>query len=146
MILDDILIFKGAAACGLGYIDYKTKTGNEPSLLYAMRKKRLAFTKFAFVLAVVALILVEKPTPNCVLPLIAGSIWNAMKLGTQIGYNLTPDKFFVARTFVSFYNLAFLIAVWYKLRQGRKEKIELEFNFFQRVEGIMIKMSEVFDD
>ena len=81
-----------------------------------MRKKRLAFTKFAFVLAVVALVLVDKPTPNCVAPLIIGSIWNAMKLGTQIGYNLTPDKFFVARTFLSFYNLAFLIAVWYKLR------------------------------
>jgi hypothetical protein len=73
---------EGAAACGLGYIDYKTKTGNDPTLVYAMRKKRLAFTKFALIMAVIALILVDKPTPNCVFPLIVSSIWNAMKLGT----------------------------------------------------------------
>ena len=52
---------EGAAACGLGYIDYKTKTGNEPELIYAMRKKRLAFTKFAFIMAISALLLVDTP-------------------------------------------------------------------------------------
>ena len=76
----------------------------------------MAFTKFAFMMAVIALTLIDAPTPNCVFPLIIGSIWNAMKLGTQIGYNLTPEKFFLARTFLSFYNLAFLLLVWYKLR------------------------------
>lgn len=111
-----------------------------------MRKKRLAFTKFAFIMAVIALILVDKPTSNCVFPLIVSSVWNAMKLGTQIGFNLTPEKFFYARTFLSIYNLVFLLAIWYKLRQSRRDKLDLEFQFFQRVEGIMIRMSEIFND
>lgn len=111
-----------------------------------MRKKRLAFTKFAFIMAVIGLILVDKPTPNCVIPLLIGSVWNAFKLGTQIGFNLTPDKFFVARTFISFYNLGFLLLIWYKLREARRQKLDLEFSFFQRVEGIMIKMDEVFGE
>lgn len=111
-----------------------------------MRKKRLAFTKFAFVMAVVALILVDKPTSNCVFPLIVSSIWNAMKLGTQIGYNLTPEKFFYARTFLSIYNLIFLIAIWYKLRQSRKDKVELEYQFFNRMETVMLRMASILDD
>jgi len=111
-----------------------------------MRKKRLAFTKFAFIMAVIALILIDKPTSNCVFPLIVSSVWNAMKLGTQIGFNLTPEKFFYARTFLSIYNLVFLLAIWYKLRQSRRDKLDLEFQFFQRVEGIMIRMSDIFND
>jgi hypothetical protein len=47
-----------------------------------MRKKRLAFTKFALFMAVAALLLVDKPTANCVFPLIVSSVWNTMKLGT----------------------------------------------------------------
>ncbi len=47
-----------------------------------MRKKRLAFAKFGFMMAVAGLILIDTPTANCVLPLIMGSVWNAMKLGT----------------------------------------------------------------
>lgn len=74
--------YQGAAACGLGYIDYKTIVPNDPRLQYDMRKKRLAFAKFAFMMAIVGLLLVETPTPNCVLPLIIGSIWNSIKLGT----------------------------------------------------------------
>jgi len=54
--------------------------------MHAMRKKRLAFAKFAFVMAVVGLVLVDTPTANCVFPLIIGSIWNAIKMGTQVGY------------------------------------------------------------
>jgi hypothetical protein len=46
-----------------------------------------------------------------------------MKMGTQIGHNLTPDKFFIPRTFIAFYNLAFLVAIWYKLRKAREEKL-----------------------
>lgn len=130
----------------MGYIDYKTKTGNDPELIYAMRKKRLAFTKFALIMAVAALLLVDKPTANCVFPLIVSSVWNTMKLGTQIGYNLTPEKFFYARTFLSMYNLVFLLAIWYKLRQSRKDKLDLEFTFYQRVEGIMLRMSNIFND
>lgn len=130
----------------MGYIDYKTKTGNDPELIYAMRKKRLAFTKFALIMAVAALLLVDKPTANCVFPLVVSSVWNAMKLGTQIGYNLTPEKFFYARTFLSMYNLVFLLAIWYKLRQSRKDKLDLEFTFYQRVEGIMLRMSNIFND
>jgi hypothetical protein len=44
------------------------------------------------------------------------------------------------------YNLAFLIAIWYKLRQARREKLEMEFTFYQRVEGIMLRMSNIFND
>jgi len=107
---------EGAAACALGYIDYKVKTGNEASLVLAMRKKRLAFAKFSFIMAIGALLLIDKPSPNAVVPLIIGQGWSAMKLGTQIGYNLTPEKFYMGRTFISIYNLVFLVLVWYKLR------------------------------
>eukprot|EP00347_Sterkiella_histriomuscorum_P000443 403375849 len=137
---------EGAAACGLGYIDYRTIVAKDPKLQYDMRKKRLAFAKFAFIMAIAGLILVETPTPNCVFPLIVGSVWNSIKLGTQISYNLTPDKFFTARTFLSMYNLGFLLLIWYKLRQARKDKLDLEFAFYNRVEGIMLRMSNLFDD
>ncbi len=40
----------------------------------------------------------------------------------------------------------FLLAIWYKLRQSRRDKLELEFQFFQRVEGIMLRMSDIFND
>ena len=78
---------EAASAVGLGYIDYKTKTGNPDSYIYAFRKKRLAFGKFAFVAAITCLVMLDKPSPNCVLPLIIGSGYNAMKLGTQIGFS-----------------------------------------------------------
>ena len=42
--------------------------------------------------------------------------------------------------------MIFLILVWYKCRQAKREKMELEFAFFQRVEGIMLKMQNVFND
>jgi hypothetical protein len=92
------------------------KTGNDSSLVLAMRKKRLAFAKFSFVMAVAALLILDKPSPNAVAPLIIGQGWSMMKLGTQIGYNLTPERFFIGRTYISMFNLAFLIAIWYKLR------------------------------
>ena len=69
-----------------------------------------------------------------------------MKLGTQIGYNLTPERFFMGRTFISIYNLVFLIAIWYKLRPARREKMDLEFMFFKRVESIMFTITNVLDD
>jgi hypothetical protein len=100
----------------LGFIDYKIITGNSKELILAMRKKRLAFAKFSFMMAAVALILVDKPSPSSILFMIFGQIYSAFKIGTQIGYNMTPEKFFIARTFLSLYNLAFLIAIWYKLR------------------------------
>jgi len=72
----------GASAVGLGYIDYKLITGNPDNLIYGMRKKRLAFAKFAFMMAIACMFMVDKPSPNCVAPLVMGSIYNAMKIGT----------------------------------------------------------------
>jgi hypothetical protein len=37
-----------------------------------MRKKRLAFAKFSFVMAIGALLLIDKPSQNAVVPLIIG--------------------------------------------------------------------------
>jgi hypothetical protein len=37
-----------------------------------MRKKRLAFAKFSFIMAILALCLLDKPSPNAVAPLIVG--------------------------------------------------------------------------
>ena len=132
---------EGAAACSLGYIDYKLVTGNSPDMIMAMRKKRLAFAKFSFMMAVVALLLIDKPSPNSVFPLIVGHCYSALKVGTQIGFNMTPDKFFMGRTLLSFYNLAFLLAIWYKLRQARRQKVNLEHDFFVRVDAVMARMS-----
>lgn len=109
----------------------------------AMRKKRLAFAKFSFIMAVLALLLIDQPSPNSVVPLIIGQIYTGMKVGTQIGFNMTPDKFFMGRTLLSFYNLAFLLAIWYKLRQARRQKVDLEYDFFVRVDAVMARMSRV---
>ena len=73
---------EGSAAVGLGYIDYKIKYGNDNKMIYAIRKKRLAFSKFSFVMAACALLLVDGPSPNCLLPLIIGSGWTTLKMGT----------------------------------------------------------------
>ena len=80
-------------------------------------------------MAALSLALVNIPTANCVVPLILSSLWNAIKLGTQMGYDLTPEKPFEARVFLTLYNLFFLIAIWYKVRKSRKEKLELEVSF-----------------
>jgi hypothetical protein len=136
---------EGAAGCALGYIDFKVKHGNPPEIITAMRKKRLAFAKFSFIMAIGSLMLIDKPSPNAVVPLIIGQIYTTMKIGTQIGFQLTPDRFFVGRTFISMYNLFILVAVWYKLRQGRREKQDLEHMFFKRTENIMSTMSAVLE-
>ena len=107
---------EGAAGVGLGYIDYKIKGNNDDNLLHDMRKKRLAFAKFSFMMAIWTLFLLDGPTSNCVLPLIIGCGWNTLKMGTQIGYNLTPERFYLPRTFLSLYNLLILLLMWYKIR------------------------------
>lgn len=73
---------EGSAAVGLGYIDYKLVTGNSDEMILAMRKKRLAFAKFSFLMAAVALLMLDKPSPHCVLPMLIGQGYSAMKLGT----------------------------------------------------------------
>jgi len=73
---------EGAAGVSLGYIDYRSKHGNTEELNLAMRKKRMAFAKFAFIMAVVAMFMLDQPTPNCVFPLIMASGWTTLKMGT----------------------------------------------------------------
>ena len=75
---------EGAAGVGMGYIDYKVKGNkdNDPTLQGVMRKKRLAFAKFSFIMAIWTLFLLDGPTANCVLPLIIGCGWNTIKMGT----------------------------------------------------------------
>ena len=128
---------EGAAGIALGYLDYKVVTGNSQDLIIAMRKKGLAFAKFSFMMAIGALLLIDKPSPNCVVPLIIGQGYTAMKMGTQIGYNLTPDRFYLGRQFISMYNLVLLFALWYKLRQARRQKMDLKFMFYKRTEKII---------
>lgn len=137
---------EGSAAVALGFIDYRLVYNNKPDLVLAMRKKRLAFGKFAFVMAIAALCLVDKPSPSSVAPMLVGQVYSAVKMGTQITYNLTPEKFFYARTLLSMYNVALLALVWQKLRKGRKEKVELEYNFFLRVDNVMARMAYLFED
>jgi hypothetical protein len=50
---------------------------------------------------------------------------------------LTPNPFYNPRIFLASYNITLLLAVWYKLRQGRREKMDLELMFFKRTENIM---------
>jgi len=112
-------------------------------MILAMRKKRLAFAKLSFVMAILALLMIDKPSPNSVVPLLMGQVYSGMKIGTQIGYNMTPDKFFIGRTFLNFYNILFLLLIWYKLREARRQKLDLEYNFFSRVDSVMARMSHL---
>jgi hypothetical protein len=73
---------EGAAFVALGYIDYKVVHNNPKDIIVAMRKKRLAFAKFSFIMAIGSLFLIDKPSPNAVVPLIIGSGYSAMKMGT----------------------------------------------------------------
>jgi hypothetical protein len=59
---------------------------------------------------------------------------------------MTPERFFVGRTFVSMYNFVLLVAIWHKLRQARREKMDLEYMFFKRTESIMATMNSVLSD
>jgi hypothetical protein len=119
---------------------------DDSKLTYDMRKKRLAFGKAAFFASILTLWMLDQPTPLCILPILIGTIYNSLKLGTQVGFNMTPERFFLPRTYLTIYNIAFLCVVFYKFRQGRKEKLELEFSFYQRVESIMLRMSNVLED
>jgi len=62
---------EGSAGVALGYIDYNIKE-NSKAMIYTMRKKRLAFAKFSFVMAILALTLVDQPSPHAVVPLFIG--------------------------------------------------------------------------
>ena len=44
-------------------------------MIYVMRKKRLAFAKLSFMLAVLALLMIDKPSPNSVIPLLGAQIY-----------------------------------------------------------------------
>jgi len=72
----------GAAAVGLGYIDYKTVYGNDKDLIYAMRKKRLAFAKLSFIMATSAIFLIDKPSSSAIIPLIIGQAYTSGKILT----------------------------------------------------------------
>ena len=73
---------EGAVGVGLGYIDYKTKHNNLESDMLAMRKKRMAFAKTSFFMASVSMFLIDGPSTMCILPLLLGSGWTALKMGT----------------------------------------------------------------
>jgi len=62
-----------------------------------------------------------------------------------MGYDLTPERFFFSRTFLSFYNIAFLLLISYKLYKGRNEKKSLEFSFFSRIEGMKLQAENIFN-
>mmetsp|Transcript_40675 Transcript_40675/g.29947 ORF Transcript_40675/g.29947 Transcript_40675/m.29947 type:complete len:169 (+) Transcript_40675:280-786(+) len=137
---------ESASAVSLGYIDYQSSRSNDKDLIYAMRKKRLAFAKFSFIMASLSLFLMDAPSGNCIFPLFVGLGWTILKMATQMGFHLAPEKFYTARTMVALYSLVFIGLVWYKQLGARKEKLELEFLFFQRVEGIMLQMSNIMHD
>jgi len=52
---------EGAAGVSLGYIDYKIKHNNTAALILVLRKKRLAFAKFSFIMAICALMMCDTP-------------------------------------------------------------------------------------
>ena len=74
-------------------------------------------------MSIAALMFVENPNPMAVGLLAAGQGWTVAKMGTQMAYNLTPERFYMARSFLGMYNLAILFSIWYKLREGRNEKM-----------------------
>jgi hypothetical protein len=72
---------EAASGSGLGYIDYKTKM-NGDSMMLAMRKKRMAFSKFPIIMSSIAMLMVNTPSNYCLLPLMASCAWTSLKMGT----------------------------------------------------------------
>ena len=66
-------------------------------------------------------------------------IWNSIKFATQNNHDLLPRQFFYSRVFLNAYNLIFLAIMWYKVRKARKEKLDLELQFFNRLENLILK-------
>ena len=133
-----LLTMEGAAGCGLGYSDYLTKKASDDEKIW-MRKKRLAFMKFSFIMSWIAMYYINTPTPNWLFPLILASFWNLFKFGTLNSYEMLPKQFFYSRTFLNIYNLLILAILWWKVRKAREEKLNLELMLFQRVESLKIK-------
>ena len=131
---------ESAAGVGLGYLDFQVRHHKDDALTFAMRKKRLAFAKFSFIMSISTLMMLDPLSEMCLLPILIGSAWTALKMGTQIGHNLTPDRFYSPRLFLAMYNLLFILMIWYKMHKAKGEKIDLELSFFNRVEGIMLIM------
>jgi len=75
---------EAAAGVGLGYVDFNTKTGQggDKSLVYAMRKKRLAFAKFPLVMSSIGMFLLNTPSPHVIIPLALATGWSALKMST----------------------------------------------------------------
>ena len=48
--------------------------------------------------------------------ILTANLWNLLKNGTQIGYQMSPAGFFSARIFIPIYNLLLLLFIWYKFR------------------------------
>ena len=47
---------------------------------------------------------------------------------------------------MSVYSLAILLAIWYKLRKARDQKLELEMEYFSRVDSVMARLANMFKD
>ena len=109
--------------------------------MLAMRKKRMAFAKTSFFMASVSMFLIDGPSTMCILPLLLGSGWTALKMGTQISFKLTPERFTIPRTLDfplnvqhHIFNLNMGKGINSKLllqkTKKRREKVELEYSFF----------------
>lgn len=135
--IGSLTAMEAAAGVGLGYIDFNSKQQEGGRLKYVMRRKRLAFSKFPLIMSSLGLFMLNTPSPYVIFPFILATGWTTLKMATQTGHNLTPDRFFYSRQFLSLYNLLILLVVWKKLSASRREKKNLEFEFFNRIDAIM---------
>lgn len=58
---------------------------------------------------------------------------------------MLPSRFYYARTFIIVYNLLLLLVMWYLGRTARKEKLNLELEFFHRIQRMLIKYDQEFE-
>lgn len=54
-------------------------------------------------------------------------------------------RYYYARTFIMIYNLFLLLIMWYMGRMARKEKLNLELEFFHRVQRMLMKYDQEFE-
>lgn len=58
---------------------------------------------------------------------------------------MLPGRFYTARSFMWFHNLIMLLVMWWMGRHSRREKLDLELQFYHRMQRMLLKYDTEFE-